>query len=122
MFRTTGSMLRRMDTTGAALLSTVPASGADSACPALVCGGHEDVILVLLKRTWQRKKLVGNVTLRRDFRGFDAASLATERMLPAAVLNRVLDAGEQIADISAIRDEEFAAALETLTGWTRYAR
>ena len=122
VFRTTGSMLRQMDSTGVALLSTAPAGGDQSACPALLCGNEDDVIVVILKRTWQRKKLIGEITLRRDFRGFDAASLATERMLPAAVLDRVLDPGEQVSDLGIVRDEEFAAALETMAGWTRYAR
>ena len=49
--------------------------------------------MMLLKRSWQRKKLVGEVTLRRDFLGFDLPSLATERQLPGGVLDRVLDPG-----------------------------
>ncbi|MFO1026470.1 MAG: hypothetical protein U1E70_14950 [Acetobacteraceae bacterium] len=122
VFRTTGSMLRQMDTSSAALLSAVPAEGAASACPALVCGPEEDVVVLLLKRSWQRKKLVSDVTLRRDFLGFDLPSLATERLLPEGVLDRLLDAGERISDGGVERGEEFAAALETLAGWTRYAR
>jgi hypothetical protein len=121
-FRTTGAMLQRMDTSSAALLSTIPASGADATCPALLCGSQDDVIVLVLKWTCQRKKLIGEVTLRRDFVGFDLPSLATERLLPAGVLDRVLDPGERIDVAGLVRDEEFAAALETIGGWTRYAR
>jgi hypothetical protein len=123
VYRTTGSMLARMDTSNAALLSTAPlpvVTGAQT--PALVCGPEEDVIVVLLHQSWQTQKLVGEITLRRDFLGFDAPSLAAERLLPVSLLQKIMPPAEVIDDGGIDRHDEFTAALKLIADWTRYAR
>jgi hypothetical protein len=123
VFRVTGSMLDRMDLSTAGRLSTAPLElGADSA-PVLICGPEEDVIVVLLRRTWMDKTLVAGVSLRRDFAGFDLPSLATQRLLPLDFLAKVLPHPQtQLPEVPGVdRAAEFGAALETFKDWMRYA-
>lgn len=123
VFRTTGSMLDRMDLGSAARLSTTPLDLDAVGVPKLVCGPEEDVIVVLLRRSWMRRTLVTDITLRRDFAGFDSPSLATERLLPVEVLTHVLGRPEsEVVGVPGVdREFEFTAALETLKGWLRFA-
>ncbi|MCB9947520.1 MAG: hypothetical protein H6842_06810 [Rhodospirillaceae bacterium] len=120
-FRTTGAMLARVDTSQAGKLSTTPpAQDADGDC-LLVCGPEEDVIMVVLRRSWQRSKLVGDITLRRDFQGFDEASLATGTLLPLDFLGRILPS-PPAPDPGIDRHDEFRTAMDVFTSWMQYAR
>jgi hypothetical protein len=122
VYRTTGFMLERMETADAALLSTSPLPPDAGGTPRFVCGPEEDVIIMLLSQSWQTKKLVGDITLRRDFLGFDAPNLATERLLPVSFLQDIMGSNTPINDGGIDRHDEFAAALKLVADWTRYAR
>ncbi|MGS2617465.1 hypothetical protein ACVCAH_23505 [Micromonospora sp. LZ34] len=121
--RTTASVVDRMDTSSAAILASDPAAlPKPDAGSCLVCGPQEDVAVVVLRRSWLATALVGDVTLRRDFAGFDVPSLATGRLLPLDFLAEVTgrSAAELAGPPDVDRAEEFAAALEIFRGWTRH--
>ncbi|SDZ14992.1 hypothetical protein SAMN05444365_10632 [Micromonospora pattaloongensis] len=122
--RATASLVDRMDTSAAAILASDPAAlpGPDAGS-CLVCGPQEDVAVVVLRRSWLATALVGEVTLRRDFPGFDVPSLATGRLLPLDFLAEVTSrsSAELAGPPDVDRAEEFAAALEVFRGWTRHA-
>jgi hypothetical protein len=122
VYRVTGSTLDRMDLSAAARLSTEPMEVDADGVPCMVCGPEEDVAVVLLRRSWMRRTLVRDVTLRRDFAGFDGPSLATERLLPVDVLTRVLGQPESVVvGVPGVdREDEFTAARETLKAWLRF--
>ncbi|BBX36198.1 hypothetical protein MMAG44476_03962 [Mycolicibacterium mageritense DSM 44476 = CIP 104973] len=113
--RTTGSMLDAMDLAAAGRLSTVAPSGDDT--PPFRCGPEADVAVVTLRRNTVDVALTGPVTLRRDFTGFDAMSLATGRMLPPELFGAA-PSGPAGVD----RSREFSYANEVFTDWLRYAR
>lgn len=121
--RTTGSMLARIDTATAGVLSADPAAlpAADAGEPCLVCGPEEDVALVVLRRSWAATALVSGVTLRRDFAGFDLPSLATGTLLPLDLLDQVIDGAVPAGPLGVDRAAEFAAALDAFGAWTRHA-
>lgn len=125
VFRTTGSMLERMRLEGAALLSTEPFDVDELAAaggPCVPCGPEDDVLVVLLDRTWMRRTLVSDITLGRDFAGFDAPSLAAEQLLPLQVVTHVVaPAPVPVGPTGVDRSLEFQAALGTLKGWLRFA-
>jgi hypothetical protein len=118
--RIPGSALPRLDTSATALLSTSPAALAPDGPPALLCRAEEDLALITLRTSGQSRALTGPITLRRDFLGFDAASLATRRRLPSSLLDTL--GVPAVADVGLDRDAEFSAALGVLDEWTRYAR
>ena len=121
VFRTTGSMLERMNVEGAGRLSTEPFDVAASGAPCVPCGPEDDVAVVLLSRSWMRRTLVSDITLRRDFIGFDAPSLAAEELLPAQVVAQVLaPAAPPIGPAGVDRAGEFQAAVDTMKGWLRF--
>lgn len=115
VIRTTSSMLDAMDLSAAGKLSTV-ASGDDDA-PPFPCGPEHDVAVVTLRRNTVDVSLTGPVTLRRDFAGFDAISLATRRMLPAELFGAA-SSGPSGVD----RSREFSYATEVFTDWLRFAQ
>ena len=119
-----GRALARMDTSRAAVLATDPAAlpePGDAASPPVLCGPDEQLTLVLLRRSWAREALLGDVRLVRTFRGFDAPSLAARRLLPLDLVTRVLRAAPP-DEPGVGRGPELAAALDVLDSWTRYAR
>ena len=119
VYRTTGSMLARMDLSAAAQLSTAPLPTDDAGEPCMLCGPEEDVAVVLLSQTWMRRTLTSQLSLRRDFLGFDLPSLATDRLLPYKVLDAIL--GTPISEPANLdRQQEFVAARETLNTWLKY--
>jgi hypothetical protein len=120
VYAATGSVVDQMETASAALLSASATPPADT-CPT-PCGPEEEVIVVIMRQTWQKDKLIGEITLRRDFEGFEACSLATERLLPVSFLRNILPSGTVADDGGMDRRGEFDAALKYIADWTRYAR
>jgi hypothetical protein len=142
-----GSMLDRIDTSRAALLATDAAvlgdvggaggaggavgaggaGGADAggaagaARPTLLCAPKDDLVLLTLRRTWQVGALEGPLTLRRDFAGFDLASLAIGIPLGDRLVEDVTGSpppGPTDVD----RSLELGAATGLIDDWTRHAR
>jgi hypothetical protein len=122
VFRTTGSMLARMKLDAAARLSTAPLDLDEDGVPCLPCGPEEDVMIMILQRSWMRRTLVSSITLRRDFVGFDSPCLATDRLLPVDVLARVLKKpASEVEGVPGVdRQQEFRAARDILTSWLRF--
>lgn len=115
-----GSALDRLDLGHAALLATDPAALQAVGGPALLCGPHDDLVLLTARRTWQAAPLTGPVTLRRDFAGFDLASLAVGTPLGDDLVEQVTGTRPGGPDID--RELELAAATGLLDDWTRYTR
>jgi len=121
VYATTVRAFYRMDATSVALLSTTPLPSEDLDVCLADCAPEDHLIVVVLSRTWQRFDYVADITLRRDFPGFDLPSLATGKLLPAAVVEAATGAlPEGPADLD--RSEEFEAAKALLADWTRFAR
>lgn len=121
VYRTTGDMLARMHAATLAQLATSPLNEEEHAACKLICGPQEDIVMIVLRRTWLRKHtLVENISLRRDFKGVDLPSLAAEALLPEGFINDVVLAGP-VGDAGKDREGEFLAAGELLAAWTRYA-
>jgi hypothetical protein len=120
VYTTTVAMMGQMATSDTALLSTSPIPPEET-CTSL-CGPEESVLVVILRQTWQRYKLVGEITLRRDFKGFEPCMLATERLLPVSFMRKMLPSGTAVDDDDVDRQSEFDAALKCVADWTRYAR
>ena len=77
--------------------------------------------MLLLRRSWLDRPLVGEVSLRRDFAGFDLPSLATGTLLPLDLVASVTGAPAP-GPAGVDREREFAAAVAALAEWTRYAQ
>ena len=114
-----GSMLDRIDLGHAAVLATDPAALTEPG-PGLLCGPYDDLVLLTARRTWQAGPLSGPVTLRRDFEGFDLASLAVQTPLGRDLVEDVT--GFRPEGPVMDRELELAAATGLLDDWTRYAR
>ena len=95
-------------------VQTEPAAG-------FCCGSKEPLLLIQLRGMWLDATLTRNVTLRRDFQGFDVASLAAGVLLPIEVDDgtarlHVTEGGIR-RDID--RYGEFDAAVKVLGEWLR---
>ena len=121
-FRTTGAMLARVDTSQSGKLATTPPPQDETGACMLVCGPEEDIIMIVLRRSWQRSRLVSDITLRRDFSGFDLPNLATGKLLPVDFVEQVLDPDAPISDNGIDRHDEFRAAVDVFSAWMQYAR
>lgn len=119
--RLPAAMLARTDLTRAAVLATDPAVLGGIGEPTLLCGPQEDLVLMTVRRTWQSAALVGPVTLRRDFAGFDLASLAVGTPLGDTLVTTVTG-GPPPGPTGVERVTELAAAVGLLEEWTRSAR
>lgn len=116
-----GSMIDRVDTSRAALLATDPGALADVGGPTLLCAPQDDLVLLTLRRTWQAGALEGPLTFRRDFPGFDLASLAIGVPLGDQLVDDVTGSPPPgPADVD--RTLELGAATGLLDEWTRHAR
>lgn len=116
-----GSMIDRVDTSRAAVLATDPAVLGDAGGPALLCAPKDDLVLLTLRRTWQVGALTGPVTLRRDFLGFDLASVAIGVPLGDDLVLRVTG-GAKTDPAGVDRTLELGAATGLLDEWTRHVR
>ncbi|MEQ1955836.1 hypothetical protein [Mesorhizobium sp. CN2-181] len=111
----------RMDKSAIALLSTTPLPSGDIDACLAGCRPEEPLIMLVLERTWQTFELVSEVTLRRDFDGFDLPSLAAGTLMPVSVIQTVTGSPPPgPADVE--RSGEFKAARGYLEEWTRFAR
>jgi len=119
--RLPAAMLPRTDLTRAAVLATDPTVLGGIGEPPLLCGPQEDLVLMTLRRTWQSAVLIGPVTLRRDFAGFDLASLAAGTPLGDALVTTVTGSAPP-GPAGVDRVTELAAAVGVLEEWTRLAR
>ena len=124
VYMLTGDALPHLDTSRAGVLSTSPQAlpAPPPGGAALSCGPDEPLTVVLLRRSWGRAALLSEVSLRRDFAGFDTASLAARTLLPLDLVTAVLG-GAQPPDVPGVqRAPEFSAALDTLDEWTRHGQ
>lgn len=111
-----------MDKSSVALLSTAPLPAEDIDTCLAKCAPEDPLIVITLERTWQNFDLVSNLTLRRDFAGFDLPSLATGRLLPEDVVVQITGQVVPAVALDIERSAEFRAAREYLDTWTRFAR
>lgn len=119
--RLPGRLFERLDLTTTAVLAADPSRLGDIGEPPLVCGHDEDLVLVTLRRSWQARPLVGPVTLRRDFAGFDVLTLAVGEALGDTLVAEVT--GSAPPGPSGVdRRAELDAAVGLLDEWTRYGR
>lgn len=116
-----GSMLERVDLSRAAVLATDPDVLGGLGGPALLCGPQEDLVLVTVRRTWQARPLEGPLTLRRDFPGFDLATLAVRTPLGATLVEAVTGS-PPLGPSGVDRELELSAAVGLLDDWTRFTR
>ena len=115
-----GATFARLDTSAAAVLTT-DSSRLGEKPKTLACGPREDLVLLMLRRSWQTDAMVGPLTLRRDFAGFDLFTLATGREQAGSLISRLgLEADTPPPPVD--RADELAAALTVLEDWTRYSR
>ena len=119
--RIPGRMFERLDLTHTAVLATDPARLGAIGQPTLICGHDEDLVLITLRRTWQARPMMGPVTLRRDFVGFDPLTLAVNDLLGDDLVQDVT--GSPPADLGGVdRRAELNAAAGFMDDWTRYGR
>lgn len=124
-YRTTGAMVSRMEGSGIQRLSTdagdILVEGEEGATThrCIPCGKDEDVVVLVFSQVWLDRELVGGITFRRDFEGFDAPSLGAGVLLPPRVIETLTG---ELVDTSRRRDAEFRFAARLLEDWTRYAR
>ncbi|MFE9692371.1 hypothetical protein [Micromonospora sp. NPDC005806] len=114
-----GSALEQLDTSRTALLATDPAVLGRPGQPSLLCAPRDDLVLLTVRRTWQTVDLSAPITLRRDFAGFDLASLAVGHPLGDEVLAAI---GAAPGPAGVDRELELGAAAGLLDDWTAQAR
>lgn len=121
-YRTTVKAFNRMDTSSAALLSTSPFDTNDVDACLANCEPEENLIVLTLARTWQRNPYVADISIRRDFHGFDAPSLACGKLLPISVVDAITTVPTTTGFEDVDRSAEFAAANNILENWLRFTR
>jgi hypothetical protein len=119
--RLPGRLFERLDLTTTAVLAADPSRLGAIGEPPLICGHDDDLVLVTLRRSWQARPLVGPVTLRRDFAGFDVLTLAIGEGLGDTLVAEVT--GSALPGPPGVdRRNELDAAVGFLHEWTRYGR
>jgi hypothetical protein len=111
----------RMDKTSVGLLSATPLPAADIDTCLAECVPQDRLIVLVLERTWQTFDIVSDISLRRDFAGFDLPSLAAGTLMPESVVLSITGSAPP-GPAGIERSAEFIAARGYLEDWTRFAR
>lgn len=117
------SQLGQLDGEGIVELSTLAEGLAEPDCElCALCKPDEDLVLVTLRSLDLPTTLVEGITLRRDFGGFEAPSMACGVLLPTDVVAQLQGVATYTPPFDgADRIAEFNAAMRAMASWVRFA-